>query len=251
MRALFHAVLAAGLLLAPVAALGQEGPQKTEKVKNKDQQKDKADKAKTFQIGQEVDRVALRDMEGKVHKVADFRGKVVVLDFWSIDCPVSRAYEARLKKLYETYAPKDVVFLAVDANTTEVDRGSDQPYARIEKYVKDNSIPYKILIDDHNWVADRFDAKTTPHVYVLDQKGVLRYAGAIDDDPKGEMGDKATNHVAAALDAVLAGKEVAVTTTKPKGCTIKRVTPEEQKTWREEHKKKQKDKGGNEGTDEP
>lgn len=250
MKALLPAALAAGLFLAP-GALAQDGSgAKTESAQQDKQVKDKPDKdkvdkdrPKTFQVGQEIDaKIALADIQGAQHNLAQYRGKIVVLDFWSIDCPWSVGYEARLKRLHGTYAAKGVVFLALDANTTEIERASDRPYARIQKYVEDNAIPYPVLIDDHNWVADRFGAQTTPHVFIIDQKGVLRYAGGIDDDPKGELGEKATNHVAAALDALLAGGEVAVPTTKPKGCSIKRVSADEQKAYHDMRKQEQKDK---------
>ena len=251
MKALLPAALAAGLLLAPAVTAQEGSGPKVEKVKDdkaKDKDKHKADKDKdkdmvaSIAVGSEVPgKIALADIKGTHHQLAQYRGKVVVLDFWSIDCPWSQGYEARLKRLHEKYSGKDVVFLAVDANTTEIDRSSDRPYGRIQKYVEEKSIPYPILIDDHNLVADMFGAKTTPHVFIVDQKGVLRYAGGIDDDPKGEMGEKATNHVVAALDALLAGKEVPVATTKPAGCSIKRVAADEQKAYLEKKKAEMKD----------
>jgi thiol-disulfide isomerase/thioredoxin len=247
MKALLPAALAAGLFLAPaVTAQDGSGPKvekvKDDKAKDKDKQKTDKDMVASIAVGSEVPgRITLADIKGNEHQLAKYRGKIVVVDFWSIDCPWSVGYEARLKRLHEKYSAKDVVFLAVDANTTEIDRGSDRPYGRIQKYVEEKTIPYPILIDDHNVVADLFGAKTTPHVFILDQKGVLRYAGGIDDDPKGEMGEKATNHVVAALDALLAGKEVPVATTKPAGCSIKRVAADEQKAWLEKKKHEMKD----------
>jgi thiol-disulfide isomerase/thioredoxin len=179
---------------------------------------------KTFTVGSDVDpNISLTDITGKTHTLKDYQGKIVVIDFWSINCPVSKAYEARLKKLHADYASKGIVFLALDANSNEVDKSAKDPYAAIKDYVKQQSVPYPILIDTGNAIADRFDAKTTPHVFILDGKGKLRYAGAIDDDDNGSKGDKATPFVRQALDALMAGKEPPAANTKPHGCSIKRV----------------------------
>ena len=90
--------------------------------------------------------------------------------------------------------------------------------------MKKEKVPYTILIDKKNVVADRFDAQTTPHVFVIDDKGKLRYAGGVDDDETFKKDAKAVkSYVRDALDAVLAGKEPAQATTKPHGCSIKRA----------------------------
>ena len=192
----------------------------------KPEQAPKADGApkKAFTVGADVDpTIALTDITGKTHTLKDYQGKIILIDFWSIQCPVSKAYEDRLKKLHADYASKGVVFLALDANSTEVEKGAQDPLAKIKDYVKQQSIPYPVLIDTGNVIADRFDAKTTPHVFIIDGKGKLRYAGAIDDDGEGNKGDKATPFVRQALDALIAGKEPPTPSTKPHGCTIKRV----------------------------
>ncbi|MFO0980300.1 MAG: redoxin domain-containing protein [Planctomycetota bacterium] len=181
---------------------------------------------KKFVVGSAVDQsITLKDITGKTHTLKDYTGKIVVLDFWSIQCPVSLGYEARLKQLHADYASKGIVFLAIDANHTEVDKGTD-PYARIKDYVKQQSIPYPILIDTNNVIADRFDAKTTPHVFILDGTARLCYAGSIDDDPDGRKSDQRNNYVRQALDALLSNREPPTPSTKPHGCTIKRVGPQ-------------------------
>jgi len=101
---------------------------------------------------------------------------------------------------------------------------ADDTYAKIKDYVKKEKVPYTILIDKKNVVADRFDAQTTPHIFVIDDKGKLRYAGGVDDDETFKKDAKAVkSFVRDALDAVLAGKEPPQATTKPHGCSIKRV----------------------------
>ena len=199
-------------------------------------------KAKPYDIGSEVDgAIALRDIDGKSHALKDYRGKPVVLNFWSIQCPYSVGYEQRLKALHAKYSERGVAFLMLDANHTEVDRDAKDPYARIRKYVEKAEVPYPILIDENNVVADRFAATSTPHFFVLDAKGVLRYAGNLDDDPRGTRGDDATPNLANALDDLLAGKKVRVERTKEKGCSIKRVPKPEPEDG--ERKKKQGGRG--------
>ncbi|MEW6073776.1 MAG: redoxin domain-containing protein [Planctomycetota bacterium] len=183
---------------------------------------------KVFQVDKPVDlSLALPALDGKVHTLKQYLGKTVVVDFWSIACPISIAYEGRMKALYARYKDDpQVVLLAIDANHTELAPGED-PYARIKKYVADEKIPFPILIDAGNVVADRFGAQTTPHVFVIDAKGYLRYAGAVDDDPGGKKKPEEVKQWAAdAIAALRAGEPVAVKTTKPVGCTIKRVPKE-------------------------
>jgi thiol-disulfide isomerase/thioredoxin len=180
---------------------------------------------KAYAVGDMVDpALAFVDLEGKPHTLKEYLGKTVVLDFWSIECPVSKGYEARFKGIYADYSKKGVVFLMIDANHGEIGGAGADPFAAIKKYVKDQSIPYPILADKKNVVADRFAAQTTPHVFILDDKGKLRYAGGVDDDPDGKKEAKSVkNYVREALDALLAGKEPPATTSHNTGCSIKRA----------------------------
>ena len=191
------------------------------------------DTNKPLAIGDTVDaKIALKDVDGKTWTLGDFRktdereGKVVVLDFWSIQCPVSVRYEERMKAFAADCQKKGVVFLAIDSNHTEVDADADDPYARIKAYMKDAEVGFPVLVDHGNKIADRFDAKTTPHLYVIDVEGKLRYTGALDDDSNGKKtkaGEEVETFAADAVAALLAGKAPEVSSTKPIGCSIKRV----------------------------
>jgi len=220
-------ITASLLALAPALALAQgkpDGQGKPPAAPAPAKAAPHADDAKKpYVVGSMIDpATAFVDLEGKARTLKEFAGKTVVLDFWSIECPVSKGYEARLTQLANDYAGKGVVFLAVDANSGEI---ADEGYAKIKDYVKTAKVPYTILIDKKNAVADRFDAQTTPHVFVIDDKGKLRYAGGVDDDESFKKTDPKTvkSFVREALDAVLAGKDPAQTTTKPHGCSIKRA----------------------------
>src|SRR5262245_20323947 len=220
-------ITASLLALAPALPLAQSKPAAPAPVKPPQAEpakpQAKADEGhKPYVVGNAIDpATSFVDLEGKTHTLKEWAGKTVLLDFWSIECPVSKGYEARLTQLANDYASKGVVFLAVDANSPEI---ADDGIAKIKEYVKKEKVPYTILLDKKNVVADRFDAQTTPHVFVIDDKGKLRYAGGVDDDDTFKKDAKSVkSFVREALDAVLAGKEPPQTTTKPHGCAIKRA----------------------------
>ena len=178
----------------------------------------------TYRLGDTLDeRLALPDVTGRRHRLADYRGRPVVLEFWSLDCAWAQRKEARRRALVESYGQAGVVYLAVAANVDELDREGAQPYERLARHVEKEAPPYPILIDRDAWLAERLDARTTPHAYVIDPDGVLVYDGAFDDSGKTDA-EVELNYVAKALDAVLARREVALKAVTPWGCTLRRPT---------------------------
>ncbi len=159
--------------------------------------------------GSEAPAFALKDVYGKEFKLADFKDKIVVLEWINQDCPVSRgAHEKKLMQdSYKKYAAKGVVWLAIDT-TNGVQPEKNRVYAAQQ------SLAYPILHDTDGRVGRAYGAKTTPHMFVIDKGGKLVYSGAIDDR-------KDKNYVAAALDELLAGKPVSRPKTEPYGCTVK------------------------------
>ncbi len=166
--------------------------------------------------------ISMRDIDGKEHKFSDYRGKTVVLDFWSFKCPVSRDYEARFNRFHAEFKDKDVVLLAIDSCYPDIDTSGEDPYASIRAYVEKEKIEFPILIDENNEFADLLDAQTTPHVYIADKEGVLRYIGAVDNDQKGDKGDEAKHWMRDAIGNLMRGEKVALERTKNFGCSIKR-----------------------------
>jgi len=223
MRRLSLGVSAAALLLMIAPAFGQDSgrPAKPKLGKARVQKAQGQKTAKAYKVGDKVDsKIALSDVDGKTLKLEDLEDKIVVIDFWSTRCPVSNAYEDRLHKLYETYTKKGVAFLIVDANSSEHEAG----YAGIREYVKKHDLPYSILIDKDNTVADALGARTTPHVFILD-KGKLVYEGNIDGATNmPEMKQEDVEPVVKnALDALLEGKAVPKSHSQVWGCAINRV----------------------------
>ena len=167
-------------------------------------------------VGDTAPAFTLTDTEGNEVSLGDFEGKIVVLEWLNPDCPfVQRHYKAgTMKDLATKYDGEGVVWLTINS-TNYMDAAANA------KFKADNGLPYTILVDQSGDVGHLYDAKTTPHMYIIDGSGSLVYIGAIDDDPRGNKGEPAVNYVAVALDEVLAGNAVTTAETKPYGCSVK------------------------------
>ena len=164
------------------------------------------EKAKKAEVGKPAPDFKLKGIDEKTYELSSYADKVVVLEWFNQDCPVSRRYTPTMKELATKYAKSDVVWLAIDSTH----------YQKAEKdveYRKKHGMPYPILMDTDGKVGRTYAAKTTPHMFVIN-KGTLVYAGAIDNK-------SSRNYVADALDAVLAGKDVPLAETQPFGCSVK------------------------------
>jgi peroxiredoxin len=139
--------------------------------------------------------------------------KAVVLIFISTQCPYSNAYNDQMKSLANSYEARRVLFVGVNSNKTE-DAADVTAHARAHGHT------FPIMKDPNNKVADLYDARRTPEVYVVDSQGKLRYHGRITEDHENPS---STPDLKNALDSFLAGKPIARTETKAFGCTIKRV----------------------------
>src|SRR4051812_21384658 len=167
-------------------------------------------------VGQPAPDFALKDQDGKDVKLADYKGKIVVIHWFNADCPfVQDHYKQKtFAKLGEKYGDKGVVQLAIDSS-------EDASAAADKKFADANGVKYPILVDAGGKVAKAYQAKTTPHMFVIDKDGKVVYKGAIDNDPDTEKPEKdRVNYVAKALDEILAGKPVSTPETKSYGCGV-------------------------------
>lgn len=154
----------------------------------------------------------LPDLEGRRRRLSDYRGRIVILNFWSCECPHSERTDRNLLALCVQW-PDDLVLLSVAANQIET------PGALAEAAMS-RHIPL-VLTDKQHAVADMFAAQTTPHAYVVDRQGILRYRGAIDDVGLGRR--KPTRfYLDEAVEALLDGRLPPVPETRPFGCSIVR-----------------------------
>lgn len=175
-------------------------------------------------IGQEAPDFQLRAEDGKFYQLSQFRGKTVVLEWLNHGCPFVRKHydSGNMTAMQEKYTGKDVVWLSI-VSSAEGKQGHVDMSGAFHEKQKYKSKATRILLDPNGEVGRAYDAKTTPHMYIIDAKGVLQYAGAIDSIPSADQADikKATNYVAEALDQVMAGSPVKVASTKAYGCSVK------------------------------
>ncbi|HLO17762.1 MAG TPA: redoxin domain-containing protein [Anaerolineales bacterium] len=154
----------------------------------------------------------LPDLQGKFHKLSNYRGKIVIMNFWSAECPHSERTDRYLLDLLEKWN-KEAVLLSIAANRNE-------SIQMVEEVSKARRIP-KILIDAEHIIADLYEAVTTPHVFVIDRDCILRYRGAVDDITFRQR--KATRFfLEEAVEALLAGRLPKLGETPAYGCAIVR-----------------------------
>lgn len=167
------------------------------------------------EVGKPAPAFTLKDETGKEHSLAQYKGKIVVLEWTNPECPfVQRHYSAgTMANTLKGFDAKKVVWLAVDSTAHNTPEKS-------ATWKKTEGFSYPVLQDASGTVGKSFGAKTTPHMFVIDEQGVVRYAGAIDDDPRGKN-EKKTNYVKTAVDALLAGKPVPTATSTSYGCSVK------------------------------
>jgi len=166
-------------------------------------------------VGQTAPDFTLRDQDGQRHRLQSLRGKIVVLEWTNPQCPfVKRHYDADTMTDLAADLPGDqVVWMAIDSSNFITPAAS-------RRWRAAESIPYPILQDPSGEVGRRYGARTTPHMFVIDGQGKVRYAGAIDDDAYGRDDDP-DNHVADAVRALLAGRAPNPSSTTPYGCSVK------------------------------
>jgi len=169
--------------------------------------------------GKKAPDFTLKSFDGKSVSLSDYRGKIVVLEWFNFECPfVQYHYDkaTTMVDLANKYKDKNVVWLSMNS-TSHV-----TPEANIE-FAKKHKLPYPILDDRPGQVGHAYGAETTPHIFIIDRRGNIGYEGAIDNSPSGKTpaGEKLINYVDQALAELLAGKPVSTPKTKPYGCTVK------------------------------
>ena len=177
-------------------------------------------------VGQAAPDFSALDTAGKTHRLSDYKGKLVVLEWTNPGCPfVQKHYGGNMQGLQKEAVGKGVVWLAI--NSTETGSGDYLAPARLSGWMREKQAAASAtLMDESGQIGQRYGAKTTPHMYIVGPQGQLLYAGGIDSIPTARVDDipKATNHVRHALAEIKAGKPVSVAATPPYGCTIKYKT---------------------------
>lgn len=172
------------------------------------------------QVGKPAPDFSLTSLDGKDVRLADLKGKTVVVEWFNPGCPfvVYAHGEGPLKDLPREAAAQGVVWLAVNSGAPgKQGHGADVN----RKAAADWGMAYPVLLDESGAVGRLYGATTTPNMFVVDPAGTLVYAGALDNAPLGKADGAPVNHVKAALADVAAKRPVKTPTTKPYGCSVK------------------------------
>ncbi|MBM4169322.1 MAG: redoxin domain-containing protein [Ignavibacteria bacterium] len=174
-----------------------------------------------LKIGEPVPAFELKDVSGNVVKLADFKGKFVVLEWTNPNCPfVVRHYEqAGMGALQKECVEKGAVWLTINSTSTS-HKDFEKPERLSEIYAKWKAHASALLMDSDGTVGKKYDAKTTPHMYLIGKDGKLLYQGAIDDDPRGSK-EARVQYVRESLAEAMKGGKVAQNVTTPYGCSVK------------------------------
>lgn len=175
-------------------------------------------------VGQPAPGFTLKDVSGKPVQLSDFKGRYVVLEWVNPGCPyVQKHYEsANMQGLQKEYTGKDVAWLTI--NSTNPRAYDYRTAGEMQAWMKQmNGAPTATLLDENGQVGQAYGARVTPHMYIIDPKGTLIYAGAIDDKRSTRLEDVkiAKNYVRVAMGEALSGGAISTSSTTPYGCTVK------------------------------
>lgn len=189
-----------------VQRLRRDRPVRQEKAKGEDS----VNKAPEF---------TLKSFDGKTISLSDYKGKIVVLEWFNFECPfVQHHYDkaTTMIDLANKYKNKNVVWLAINSTSHTTPEAN-------KAFTEKHKLPYLILDDRSGKIGRAYGAKTTPHMYIIDTKGNLAYEGAIDNSPMGKTpaGAQLINYIDKALSELTAGRAVIIKETKSYGCTVK------------------------------
>lgn len=164
------------------------------------------------------------DTHGQTHNLSDYRGKFVVLEWTNKDCPFTqKQYDSgNMQSLQKEWAAKGVVWLTI-LSSAQGEQGYMTAAQENAWMTKVHAAPTAALLDPSGTIGHAYEAKTTPHMFIIDPTGKLIYDGAIDDHPTTDTSDVpiSKNYVSAALSEAMAGHPVAITYTRPYGCSVK------------------------------
>lgn len=156
-------------------------------------------------------------VDGKSVSLDASRGKASVVVFTCNQCPYAKAFEPRLIEIAKQYQSKGVVFYAIDSNDDA--KYDEETLDNMKARAVEKGYPYPYLKDGNSAIARAYGARVTPHVFVIDPMGTVRYRGYVDDSAKPE--ERTKTGLTDALDALLAGGQVASAETRAFGCSIK------------------------------
>lgn len=169
-----------------------------------------------MEINRPAPEFELPDLDGAFHRLRDYRGKIVIVNFWSCECPHAERTDRAIMAMFVQWRD-EVVLLSIAANRIET-------VEAVTEAALTRRLPL-VLLDKEDVVADLYEAQTTPHVFVIDRDGILRYRGAV-DDVTFRIRRPTRYFLDEAVEALLGGRLPEVAETPAYGCTIVREAVE-------------------------
>jgi peroxiredoxin len=166
----------------------------------------------SLELNQPAPEFTLPGLDGRIHMLSDYRGQIAIVNFWSAECPHSERFDMDITACLAQWGA-DVALLSIASNANE-------PEGRLRAVARQRKIPV-VLTDAGQSVAERYGALTTPHAFLVDRQGILRYRGAV-DDVSFRQREASRSYVREAVEALLAGRLPEINEVKPFGCTIVR-----------------------------
>lgn len=208
-------LVAATLTVAPAPAIGAPAPAPAPVPRQ-----DGGDAPTTARINAAAPPFELTDTKGQRRVLKDYKGRIVVLEWTDPNCPYVEGLYNRSKRMQKAYRSvkkmdKDVVWLAIDS-TPGVN------VAQLDHWIRRHGIEYPVMIDGDASVARAYDVRHTPHMFVIDKEGILRYHGAIDDNALGaKPANEVRNYVVQAVKELTEAGAVSTSHVKAYGCLAK------------------------------
>ena len=219
----WYGILAVAVLPALAFGMG-DGQKKGDKPGEKPAAEKPVEKSGP-EIGKPAPAFELKDLDGKTVKLADYKGKTVVLEWFNPECPVVKGQhdDGRLKDAAAKAMKDGIVWLAINSSAAGMEGNGVE---KNKKGAAGWNMSYPILLDEEGTVGHAYGAKCTPTMYVIDAKGTLVYHGAIDNMGSGKPeGGAVVNYVEKALAEMKEGKPVSTPETKAYGCGVKYARP--------------------------
>jgi hypothetical protein len=168
-----------------------------------------------MQLGHPAPDFSLLDLSGQIHRLNDYRGRIVILNFWSAECPFAERVDWELVRYLREWGGR-VVLLTIAANANEIQ-------AQVAAAARQRGLG-PVLLGSRSGVPDEYEAQTTPHLFVVDADGILRYRGAFDDVTFRQR-EATRSYLKDAVEALYAGRSPEPAETAPYDCTIVRHVP--------------------------
>jgi peroxiredoxin len=171
-------------------------------------------------VGDRAEDFSLKNVDGNLVSLSDYKDtKGLLVIFTCNHCPYAQIYEQRIIDLHKMYAPLGIPVLAINPNSPLI--VPEDSFEEMQKRSKAKKYPFAYLFDEEQTVMPKFGATRTPHVFLLDSNFVVRYIGAIDDNPESPASAK-NRWTEAAINKMLAGENPNPDFTRAVGCTVKR-----------------------------